>query len=70
MLLGTQMENIIVLLIVAFAAGLLGRNYYKKYKKGNQCGCGCTSCEVDSASCEYPEEGDKQLSDMRKSLET
>ena len=27
------MENIIVILIIALAAGLLGRGYYKKYKK-------------------------------------
>ena len=64
------MENVIVVLIVALAAGLLGRGYYKKYKSGNQCGCGCTSCQVDPASCETPAERDKQLNDIRRSMET
>ena len=62
------MENIIVMLIVALAAGLLGRSYYKKYKKGNACGCGCTSCETDTSSCEFPEERDKQLGGIQKSI--
>ena len=63
------MENLIVIVIVALAAGLLGRGYYKKYKSGDQCGCGCTSCEVDSASCESPEERNKQLSEIRNSAD-
>lgn len=63
------MENILVILIVALAAGLLGRGYYKKYKSGNQCGCGCTSCPIDAASCEYPEEREKNQKGIRKSME-
>lgn len=63
------MENLIVIIIVGVAAGLLGRNYYKKYKKGNQCSCECTSCPTDTASCEFPEEGDKQLREIRKTME-
>ena len=64
------MENVIVILIVALAAGLLGRGYYKKYKRRNQCGCGCTSCQVDVASCEFPDERDKQLGEIRNSMES
>ena len=52
------MENLIVIIIVGVAAGLLGRSYYKKFKKGNQCSCGCTSCSTDTSSCEFPEERD------------
>ena len=63
------MENLIVIIIVGLAAGLLGRNYYKKYKKGNQCSCGCTSCPTDTSSCEFPEEREKQLSKIQKSME-
>jgi hypothetical protein len=63
------MENIAVILIVAVAAGLLGRSYYKKYKKGNQCSGGCSSCSTDTSSCEFPEERDTQLNDIRKTME-
>ena len=63
------METIIVLIIVGLAAGLLGRNYYKKYKKGNQGSCGCSSCPADAACCEIPGEREKQLTDIRKSME-
>ncbi|CAB1063042.1 hypothetical protein D1BOALGB6SA_7825 [Olavius sp. associated proteobacterium Delta 1] len=64
------MENIIVIIIVGVAAGLLGRSYYKKYKKGNQGSCGCSSCPTDAACCELPGEKEKQLSEIRKSMET
>jgi hypothetical protein len=63
------MENIAVILIVAVAAGLLGRSYYKKYKKGNQCSGGCSSCSTDTSACEIPEERDTQISDIRKTME-
>jgi hypothetical protein len=63
------MENIAVILIVAVAAGLLGRSYYKKYKKGNQCSGGCSSCSTDTSVCEIPEERDTQISDIRKTME-
>jgi len=62
------MENLIVIIIVGVAAGLLGRSYYKKYKKGNQCGCGCTDCATDTSSCEFPEEREKQIADNIKSM--
>lgn len=61
------MENIIVIIIVAVAAGLLGRSYYKKYKKGNQCGCGCTDCAADISTCEFPEAKEEQIRESRKS---
>ena len=56
-----MVENIVVIIIVVLAAGLLGRNYYKKYKKGNQCSSGCNCCSADTSSCEFPEERDKQV---------
>jgi len=62
-------ENLIVIIIVGVAAGLLGRSYYKKYKKGNQCSGGCSSCSADTSSCEIPEEKGTQLSDIRKTME-
>ncbi|CAB1079098.1 hypothetical protein D1AOALGA4SA_6815 [Olavius algarvensis Delta 1 endosymbiont] len=62
------MENFIVIVIVGVAAGLLGRSYYKKYKKGNQASCGCSSCPTDAACCETPEPREKQLADNRKSM--
>ena len=61
------MENIAVILIVAVAAGLLGRSYYKKYKKGNQCSGGCDGCSTDTSSCEFPDEREELLRDRRKS---
>jgi hypothetical protein len=62
-----EMENLIVIIIVGIAAGLLGRSYYKKYKRGNQCSGGCCSCSSDASSGAIPEEGDTQLRDIRKS---
>jgi hypothetical protein len=50
------MENIIVILIVALAAGFIGRSFYRKYIKKNQsCSCGCSSCPTDVSTCELPE---------------
>jgi hypothetical protein len=46
------MQTLIVILIVAVAAAFLIRNFLKKIKKEDQCGCGCTSCSADPASCE------------------
>jgi len=61
------MENLIVLVIVGVAAGLLGRSYYKKYKKGNQCSGGCGGCSTDTSSCELPDDREELLRDRRKS---
>ena len=61
------METLIVIIIVGVAAGLLGRSYYKKYKKGNQCSGGCGGCSTDTSSCEFPDEREEQLRDRRKS---
>ena len=63
------MENLIVIIIVGVAAGLLGRSYYKKYKKGNQGSCGCSSCPSDAACCEFPDERQKQIGDIRKTIQ-
>jgi hypothetical protein len=50
------MEIIIVILIVAFAAGFIGRNIYQKFnKKNDSCSCGCSSCPTDVSTCELPE---------------
>ena len=64
------METFIVIIIVGLAGGLLGRHYYKKYKKGNQGSCGCSSCPADAACCELPGEREKQLTDIRESMKT
>jgi hypothetical protein len=63
------MENLIVIIIVGVAAGMLGRSYYKKYKKSNQGSCGCSSCPTDAACCEFPEQKDKQTIEIRKTME-
>lgn len=53
------MENIIVILIVGVAAGFIGRNFYRKFKKKNRCDCGCSACPADVSSCEFPEERER-----------
>ena len=63
------MENLIVIIIVGVAAGLLGRHYYRKYKKGNDCSCGCSTCPTDTSACEFPEERQKQIGDIRKTMQ-
>jgi hypothetical protein len=52
------METFIVIIIVGIAVGLLGRHYYKKYKKGHQCTGGCSCCTMDTSSGESPEKRD------------
>jgi hypothetical protein len=50
------MQTLIVILIVAIAAAFLIRNFLKKFKQEKACGCGCSSCPADPASCgENPE---------------
>jgi hypothetical protein len=46
------MQTLIVILIVAIAAVLLIRKFLKNFKQEDACGCGCTSCPADPASCE------------------
>ena len=60
------MENVIVIIIVVLAAAYLGRTYYKKYKKGSQCSCGCAACPTDTSSCDLPEAQGKSIGDLRK----
>jgi hypothetical protein len=60
------MENLIVIIIVGLAAGMLGRHYFKKYKKGDSCSSGCTSCSTDTPTCESPDLGERQIGDIRK----
>jgi len=55
------MENILVILIVGVAAFFLGRSYYKKYKKSDQCSCGCSSCPTDTSSCDLAEAENKLM---------
>ena len=57
------MENIIVILIVAVAAGFIGRSFYQKFfKKADSCGCGCSACDTDVISCDLPEAKEHLLS--------
>jgi hypothetical protein len=46
------MQTLIVILIVAIAAAFLIRNFLKKFKQEDQCGCGCASCPTDPTFCE------------------
>ncbi|NOQ20782.1 MAG: FeoB-associated Cys-rich membrane protein [Desulfobacterales bacterium] len=55
------MQTIVAILIVAIAAGFLIRNFLKKIKKEDQCGCGCTSCPTDPASCEENPDNLKEI---------
>jgi hypothetical protein len=50
------MQTLIVILIVAIAAAFLVRNFLKKFKQEDQCGCGCASCPTDPTSCEENQE--------------
>jgi hypothetical protein len=49
------MQNILVILIVGLAVFFIGRSYYRKYTKKNQCSCGCTSCSTDTTACDLPQ---------------
>jgi hypothetical protein len=53
------MQTYIVILIVAIAAAFLIRNFLKKFKQEDQ--CGCASCPADSTSCEENPENSKLL---------
>jgi len=46
------MQILIVILVVAVAAAFLIRNFLKKFKGHDQCGCGCSSCPMDAGPCE------------------
>jgi hypothetical protein len=37
------MQTLIVILIVAIATAFLIRNFLKKFKQEDQCGCGCAA---------------------------
>jgi len=59
------METLIVILIVGFAAIYVGRRFFNNLKKGSQssCGCGCSTCDVQS-DCEDPRKAhDSQMLD-------
>jgi hypothetical protein len=64
-----MVENIVVIVIVGMAAAFLGRSYYKKYKKGKQSSCGCSSCPVDASACDHPEERQKHINEINKPAE-
>jgi hypothetical protein len=55
------MQTFIVILIVAIAAAFLIRNFLKKFKRREACGCGCSSCPVDPATCEENPENSKVI---------
>jgi hypothetical protein len=46
------MQTLIVILIVVIAAAFLIRNFLKKFRQKEACGCGCSSCPADPATCE------------------
>jgi hypothetical protein len=56
------MQNLIIILIIAICAVLIGRRFYRNLRStsdAGSCGCGCTGCGPDLAStCETkpPEE--------------
>jgi hypothetical protein len=57
------MENLLVILIVGLAVFFIGRSYYRKYTKKDQCSCGCTSCPTDASTCDLPEAKKKLLAE-------
>jgi FeoB-associated Cys-rich membrane protein len=46
------MQILIVILIVAIAAAFLIRNFLKKFKRQDTCGCGCSTCPTSPEACE------------------
>ena len=54
------MQTIIAIFIVAIAAAFLIRNFLKKFKQEDACGCGCTACPEDVTACEENPENAKQ----------
>jgi len=54
-------QTFVVILIVAIAAAVLIRNFLKKFKQEEACGCGCSSCPTDPASCEENPDNSKLL---------
>jgi hypothetical protein len=44
------MQTIIVIIIVAIAAGFLIRKFLKTFKRQDACSCGCSSCPADTAA--------------------
>lgn len=43
------MENMLVVLIVAWAGVYVIRSFWKGAKEGANCSCGCPSCNNDTA---------------------
>jgi len=50
------MELFIVIVIIGLAAAYIIKTFYNKYKIGSAGGssCGCTSCDLDGATCGQP----------------
>jgi len=55
------MQTLIVILIVAIAAAFLIRNFLKKFKHEEACGCGCSSCPTDPDACEENPDNSKVI---------
>ncbi|MCP4669315.1 MAG: FeoB-associated Cys-rich membrane protein [Deltaproteobacteria bacterium] len=53
------MENLLAILIVTSAAAYLVRTFYKRWKEPQDCGCGCSSCNVET-TCDEPDKGKSQ----------
>ncbi|MBW1776705.1 MAG: FeoB-associated Cys-rich membrane protein [Deltaproteobacteria bacterium] len=55
------MELFIIAVIVGLAAFFVARRFYHMFKntKTEVCGCGCTSCPVQEATCEINDLAEK-----------
>ena len=50
------MENLLVIIIVALAGAYIVRTFYRRWKGEEDCGCGCSSCDIE-ATCDDPKKG-------------
>ena len=53
------MDNLFVILIVTLAVAYLVRAFYKNWKEPQDCGCGCSSCNIET-TCDDPIKGKSQ----------
>ncbi len=47
------MQTLIVIVIIAIAAGYVGRVFYLGFKQKESCTCGCNCCSI-SDTCQLP----------------
>ncbi|MBW2086843.1 MAG: FeoB-associated Cys-rich membrane protein [Deltaproteobacteria bacterium] len=53
------MENLLVILIVFLAGLYIVRTYYKRLRKQGDCGCECSSCDIET-TCNEPTKNSSQ----------